>query len=76
VTPWIRDQGWVKNQDPGPGSVSESTSRIILPIFWGQKYLSFFIGNTATLAVGNVHTPYALYLEETILVFDLYRVPV
>ncbi len=41
-TPWIRDPGWVKNQDPDPGCTSQiiGISESLKTIFW-VKTLKF-----------------------------------
>jgi hypothetical protein len=43
--PWIRDPGWVKSQDPDPGSGSgmnnpDHFSYILETVFFGLKYLN------------------------------------
>jgi hypothetical protein len=42
--PWIRDPGWVKNQDPDPGSrmnIPNHISETLETVFW-IKILKFF----------------------------------
>jgi hypothetical protein len=44
--PWIRDPGWVKNQDPDPrsGSAMNNPDQSLETIFW-VKILKFFDAN-------------------------------
>jgi hypothetical protein len=40
---WVRDPGWVKNQDPGPGSGLDSPNHIsesLETIFWVKYFNS------------------------------------
>jgi hypothetical protein len=43
--PWVRDPGWVKNQEPDPGSGygmnnPDHISESLETFFWGLKYLN------------------------------------
>jgi hypothetical protein len=46
--PWIRDPGWVKNQNPDPGSglnIPDHISESLETNFWVKK-LKFFLADT------------------------------
>jgi hypothetical protein len=53
--PWIRDQGWVKNPDPGSGSGMNSPDHIsqsLETIFW-VKIFEFFNSDTGWKKFGS-----------------------